>query len=372
MPSCLVFVTGASRGFGRSIAAELARGLASQGLTPTFALLARDESGLVATAEAIRGAAAGCAVVSQLVDLAGLDSVHREFNAAVAGVQALNDASHRFDVAVLVNNAGSLGPLVPVDRLAEPGGPAALTALKAAIDLNVTSVVWLTSLFLAELDSGRLVKPRAATAAADAASGAGSAAVMPHAIINVSSLCAIKPFSTNGVYCAGKAARDMLHAVIAGERSTAAEAPYPVRHGLEARQVQPNRRHVACYSHWQQLHLNSCPACLPLSTFSCQSTLCCRCRFHRRCRLQVVTLNYAPGPLDTEMQRELRECESTDAGVRAIYSKMKEEVRCCSCGGSSRQLMRRVNSPGNAAVNVALSLTIAVRVRYRYHDLALQ
>lgn len=224
-----MFVTGASRGFGRSIAVELARGLATQGVAPTFALLARDGSGLVETSDAVRSAAEGCAVVSQSIDLSDMGTVHREFNAAIAAVQALNDASHRFDVAILVNNAGSLGPLVPVDRLAVAGGAASgsLAALKAAIDLNVTSVVWLTSLFLGELDSGRLVKPRAA--AADAAVSAGPVSMMPHAIINVSSLCAIKPFSTNGVYCAGKAARDMLHAVVAGERSAAAAAPYPVR-----------------------------------------------------------------------------------------------------------------------------------------------
>lgn len=36
-------------------------------------------------------------------------------------------------------------------------------------------------------------------------------------IVNISSICAIDPFSTMGVYCVGKAARDMFHKVLAKE-----------------------------------------------------------------------------------------------------------------------------------------------------------
>ena len=36
-------------------------------------------------------------------------------------------------------------------------------------------------------------------------------------IINVSSLAAVQPFATWGVYCMGKAARDMAHANVAAE-----------------------------------------------------------------------------------------------------------------------------------------------------------
>jgi hypothetical protein len=43
--------------------------------------------------------------------------------------------------------------------------------------------------------------------------------------------------------------------------------------------------------------------------------------------LQVKTLNYAPGPLDTDMQRELRESDTLDAGARDMFAKMKAEVR---------------------------------------------
>jgi len=51
--------------------------------------------------------------------------------------------------------------------------------------------------------------------------------------------------------------------------------------------------------------------------------------------LQVKTLNYAPGPLDTDMQRELRESDTLDAGARDMFAKMKAEVRhslvCSGC-----------------------------------------
>lgn len=230
MTTCIVFVTGASRGFGRSFGVELARELASRGYSSTFVLISRDEAGLAGTVEGIRAVSPDCSVITQKASLDHLDALQPAFAAALESVRTLA-AGTLFDVAVLVNNAGSLGPLVPVDRLAKSDGAGeALSALKSAIDLNVTSVIWLTSLFLAELDSGRLAVPRAHAAAAEASdSSAASAGLPPHAIVNVSSLCAVKPFSTNGVYCLGKAARDMLHAVVAGERSAAVDAPYPVR-----------------------------------------------------------------------------------------------------------------------------------------------
>lgn len=62
-------------------------------------------------------------------------------------------------------------------------------------------------------------------------------------IVNVSSLAAVMSFESWGYYCAGKAARDMFHKTIALE------------------------------------HVND----------------------------GVVVINYAPGPLDTDMQKEIRE-----------------------------------------------------------------
>ena len=68
-------------------------------------------------------------------------------------------------------------------------------------------------------------------------------------VVNVSSLCAVQAFESWGIYCAGKAARDMYHAVLAQE----------------------------------------------LSKRSGDNT-----------GSKILVLNYAPGPLDTDMQKEIR------------------------------------------------------------------
>jgi NAD(P)-dependent dehydrogenase (short-subunit alcohol dehydrogenase family) len=79
---------------------------------------------------------------------------------------------------------------------------------------NVTSVMWLTSLFLALAHDPAVVTP-----AAHGAGVLGGDSVPPCCIINVSSLAAVKPFPTQGRYCTGKAARDMWMAVVAEEEA---------------------------------------------------------------------------------------------------------------------------------------------------------
>jgi NADP-dependent 3-hydroxy acid dehydrogenase YdfG len=70
-----------------------------------------------------------------------------------------------------------------------------LKELKESIDLNVTSYIWFTKRFLETFK--------------DRAEGL--------TIVNISSLCAVKPFHSCGVYCTTKAARDMLAGVVALE-----------------------------------------------------------------------------------------------------------------------------------------------------------
>ena len=50
--------------------------------------------------------------------------------------------------------------------------------------------------------------------------------------------------------------------------------------------------------------------------------------------LQVRTLNYAPGPMDTDMQVAIRESSTLPPTVRDMFKKMHTEVRptyCVSC-----------------------------------------
>ena len=106
-------------------------------------------------------------------------------------------------------------------------------------------------------------------------------------IVNVSSLAAIQAFPSWGVYCSGKgiafhntandllpAARDMLHKVLAEEEA----------------------------------------------------------------KSNVRVLNYAPGPLDTEMQRITRETCS-DETLRATFAKMYEEGKLVSPDDSAQKLL---------------------------------
>ncbi len=83
-------------------------------------------------------------------------------------------------------------------------------------------------------------------------------------IVNVSSLAAIKPFETWGIYCAGKAARDMFHSTIAEEIKT-------------------------------------------------------------NCTRNIKVLNYAPGPMDTNMQREIREGTLVDKNTQEYFKSLKEQ-----------------------------------------------
>ena len=89
-------------------------------------------------------------------------------------------------------------------------------------------------------------------------------------VVNISSLLAVKAFPCWGMYSMAKAARDMLHAIVAQEEGADESAP----------------------GH----------------------------------QLRFKTLNYAPGPLDTDMQGEVR-ARLADATQRAMFVGMKDTVR---------------------------------------------
>lgn len=60
-------------------------------------------------------------------------------------------------------------------------------------------------------------------------------------IVNISSLCAVQPFKSWGLYCAGKAARDMLFKVLADEEPNILVlnyAPGPLDNEMQASYIQ--------------------------------------------------------------------------------------------------------------------------------------
>ncbi|KAK1942970.1 Sepiapterin reductase [Phytophthora citrophthora] len=81
-------------------------------------------------------------------------------------------------------------------------------------------------------------------------------------IVNVTSLCGIEPFKTHMMYCTGKAAREMHHRVIATEQAASGK---------------------------------------------------------------VRVLQYSPGPMDTDMQKTIRESPRVDPELRKQFEDMKAQ-----------------------------------------------
>ena len=123
-------------------------------------------------------------------------------------------------------------------------------------------------------------------------------------VVNVSSLCAVKAFPSWSVYCAGKAARDMFHSNLA----------------LEQQQQQQQ----------QQDGQQAAPSGSSTSNSigSRESSSC-----------SVSVLNYAPGPLDTAMQTEVRESTTVNSATRNTFCAMKSAGQLVSPDASAKKLV---------------------------------
>lgn len=180
---CLCVLTGASRGFGRVVAALLA-----PRLSPGSVLLlsARSDEALRRVEAELDAARLGLRVVRVPADL-GTDAGLQRLLEAVLGLPRPQGLQR----LLLINNAGSLGDVSKgIVDLADPGEVNNYWAL------NLTSTLCLTSSVLkAFRDSPGLSRT----------------------VVNISSLCALQPFKGWALYCAGKAARDMMFQVLASE-----------------------------------------------------------------------------------------------------------------------------------------------------------
>ena len=232
-----VIVTGASRGFGRSVAVELAK----RWIGSTFILTARDQISLEETQRLVLDQSPGSLVRLHQMDLGDMSSIQ-------GNLQTLLDSVPREHTSMcLVNNAGSLGPLERISELADP------SVIQAHLGLNVTSPMMLCSLAVRKaVTSG-----------------------VPLSIVNVSSLAAVQPFDCWMTYCTSKAARDMLHRCVAEEAKQAGQ--------------------------------------------------------------NVRVLNYAPGPLDTEMQSEIRN-DMPDVPLKDEFAGMHSEGKLLTADQSAHIL----------------------------------
>ncbi|XP_067153330.1 sepiapterin reductase isoform X1 [Apteryx mantelli] len=173
-------LTGASRGFGRSLARLLAPRL---GDGSVLLLLARSAAPLAELAAELRRGAAALRVECVAADL-GTDEGLRRATRALRELLPAAPAAR----LLLINNAGSLGDVSKsfVD-LSDPD------EVNSYFAFNVTSALCLTS---------------AALKAFGQRPGVG------RTVVNVSSLCAVKPFKNWALYCGGKASRDMMFQVL--------------------------------------------------------------------------------------------------------------------------------------------------------------
>lgn len=176
-------LTGASQGIGRALAVEISKYLGPNSL---MLLLARNEQELAFTAK--------------LCESENVKVVFNSINLATASLKDLNDILKQslqgrniidFDKSLIVHNVGSIGNIgVETERMED------VNELREYYDLNVFNVIALNTQFLklfAEIED-RVV------------------------IVNITSLCAIKPMGGMAYYCSGKAAREMYFKVLAEEK----------------------------------------------------------------------------------------------------------------------------------------------------------
>ncbi|KAG5271992.1 hypothetical protein AALO_G00160450 [Alosa alosa] len=179
-------ITGASKGFGRCIAKEIALLLKPGSM---FFLVARSGDKLrelQAELAATRAGKAGLITRCVVADLGLKDDVDQV-------IREIREAASDIDInqLLLINNAASLGD---VSRFAKSFTD--LHEVNAYMSFNVSSALSLTASVLE-------VFPRRQD--------------LHRCVVNVSSLCALQPFPSWVLYCTGKAARDMMFKVLAEE-----------------------------------------------------------------------------------------------------------------------------------------------------------
>ncbi|XP_051524515.1 sepiapterin reductase-like [Myxocyprinus asiaticus] len=181
----LCIITGASKGYGRTLAVQLSYLLKPRSIlllvARTMDQLNEVKDDIMALDDRQKRLVVRC-VQADLEKMEGVEKT----------IQAVKETSpSELDHLLLINNAGSLGD---VSRLAltftDP------TEVNRYLSLNVSGVLSLTAGVLQAF-------PRCLG--------------LQRTVVNISSLCALKAFPSWVLYCTGKAARDMLFRVLAEE-----------------------------------------------------------------------------------------------------------------------------------------------------------
>lgn len=181
----LCIITGASRGFGRTIARDVSRLAKARSV---LILVARSGETLRSLQEELAESEAGRAglvvqcVVADLALMEGVDNVVKTSKEAFT-----DDIDH----VILINNAGSLGDVSQYSK-----GFTNMAEVDSYLSFNVSSTLSLTANVLQTFPQ----RPG-----------------LRRTVVNITSLCALQPFPSWVLYCTGKAARDMMFRVLAKE-----------------------------------------------------------------------------------------------------------------------------------------------------------
>ncbi|KAJ3270746.1 Intraflagellar transport protein 74 [Terramyces sp. JEL0728] len=226
MSKNLVFITGASQGFGKELALVIARSYMVKGPTEVV-LAARSIKNSEQTKTEFKGINSSSDITISAVYLNyESESLENDIGDMLAKLGT------QYNHIYLFNNAGTLGKLDHVRNLSYQD-------IVSNVQINLTGPLFMTGKFLDKYDQKSKIT-----------------------VVNVSSLAAIQPFDTWGMYCATKAARNMYHRNIALEEDLL--------------------------------------------------------------KKQVRVLNYAPGPLDTAMQQRIRQ-EMPDVELKKAFTNMHEK-----------------------------------------------
>ncbi|KAJ3312696.1 hypothetical protein HDV04_002840 [Boothiomyces sp. JEL0838] len=222
----LVLITGASQGFGKELALVIATSFMVKPPTEVI-LAARSLPNLEQTKQEF-------AKLNPRPDIE-ISAFHLNYESETLENdigELLAKLGPIYNHIYLINNAGTLGKLDHVRNLSYQD-------ILSNVQINLTGPLFMTGKILEKYDQSSKIT-----------------------VVNVSSLAAIQPFDTWGLYCATKAARNMYHRNIALEED-----------------LLKNR---------------------------------------------VRVLNYAPGPLDTAMQQRIRE-EMPDVDLKKAFTNMHHE-----------------------------------------------
>jgi len=177
-------VTGASRGLGRAISVAFCKSSLLSDSHPLEAVLLSRSRPDDTVHEMKTARSTNLQVHAYSVDLANLTKLETEMNPILKHHTLPSDPSWPGHKAILINCAGTTGLI--------GRRPSSLKEIQACMDLNVTSKVWLTTRFLELFQES-----------------------YDTTVVNISSMCAVKPTPTMALYCASSAAREIFHSTIA-------------------------------------------------------------------------------------------------------------------------------------------------------------